>query len=312
MNWRWRSSIASVSCATSSSPRSIPPACGRARPTSSSASGCGHLQRRVAGARDLAGRAVSSAIGRMARRATNRPASSASAPPPSTPRASRSHTRETVRSTEDSGRAYAMIALLAREQLRRPRLDPEAADVLGLPRGHAEVGRLRRLAEHLAVGAMTRMAAFSASAYVPRSGPTQPGRPVRGSSLYWIRSARSLAARRVCSSKSDRMRAIVSDPMITAKPQRMTSVRTAEPPASRQRTGSRLYAENVACAADRMKESGLATGFELPAEVRDEDFDRVGLRKRVVAPDLVEKTLTGDHQALVAHQVLEQLELALG
>ncbi len=32
----------------------------------------------------------------------------------------------------------------------------------------------------------------------------------------------------------------------------MTSVNSAEPPASRQRIGSRLYAEDVARAADRM------------------------------------------------------------
>src|SRR3712207_8401348 len=45
----------------------------------------------------------------------------------------------------------------------------------------------------------------------------------------------------------------------------------AEPPARRQRIGRRLYAEDVARAADRMKEPGLATGFQLPAEVRHED-----------------------------------------
>src|SRR6478735_1559004 len=91
----------------------------------------------------------------------------------------------------------------------------------------------------------------------------------------------------------------------------MTSVRAAEPPARRQRIGWRLYAEYVARAADRMEETRLATGFKLPSEIRDEDLDRVRDRERVIAPDLVEQLLARDHEALVAHQVLEQLELAL-
>src|SRR5689334_21951242 len=91
----------------------------------------------------------------------------------------------------------------------------------------------------------------------------------------------------------------------------MTSVKAAEPPASRQRIGWRLYAEYVACAADRMEESGLTAGFELSSQVGYEDLDRVRDRERVIAPDLVEQLLAADHQPLVAHQVLEQLELAL-
>src|SRR3954447_20387450 len=111
--------------------------------------------------------------------------------------------------------------------------------------------------------------------------------------------------------KSDWMRRVVRTPTMVAKPQRITSVRAAEPPASRQRIGRSLYAEDVARAADRMEESRLATGFELPSQVGDEDLDRVGDREGVVAPDLVEQLLARDHQPLVAHQVLEQLELAL-
>src|SRR3954464_2201945 len=75
--------------------------------------------------------------------------------------------------------------------------------------------------------------------------------------------------------------------------------------------GWRLYAEYVARAADRMEESRLATGFKLPSEIRDEDLDRVRDRERVIAPHFVEQLLARDHQPLVAHQVLEQLELAL-
>src|SRR6059058_4092617 len=107
------------------------------------------------------------------------------------------------------------------------------------------------------------------------------------------------------------MARVVSVPTITAKPSRITSVSAAEPPASRQRIGWRLYAEYVARAADRMEESRLATGFELSTEIRDKDLDRVGDRERVVTPHLVEQLLPRDHEALVAHQILEQLELPL-
>src|SRR4051794_11554104 len=91
----------------------------------------------------------------------------------------------------------------------------------------------------------------------------------------------------------------------------MTSVSAAEPPARRQRIGWRLYAEYVARAADRVEETRLATGFKLPSEIGDENLDRVRDREGVIAPDLVEQLLPRDHQAFVAHQVLEQLELAL-
>src|SRR5256885_17091178 len=107
------------------------------------------------------------------------------------------------------------------------------------------------------------------------------------------------------------MRPVVSTPTIAANPQRMTSVSSAEPPARRQRIGRRLYAEDVARAADRMEEPRLATGFELPSQVGHEDLDRVRDREGVIAPDLVEQLLPRDHEPLVAHQVLEQLELAL-
>src|SRR5215218_11316617 len=105
---------------------------------------------------------------------------------------------------------------------------------------------------------------------------------------------------------------------MTAKPHRITNVRAAEPPASRQRVGSRRYArptplsaEDVARAADRVEEPRLATGLQLSSQVRDEHLDRVRRGERVVAPHLVEQPLARDHDPLVAHQVLEQLELAL-
>src|SRR5579871_5423218 len=96
-----------------------------------------------------------------------------------------------------------------------------------------------------------------------------------------------------------------------ANPARITNVSAAEPPARRQRIGTVLYAENVARAADRMEEAGFPTGFQFPSQVGDEDFDRVGHREGVIAPHLIEQALTRDHDPLVAHEVFEQLELAL-
>src|SRR5215211_4075797 len=106
--------------------------------------------------------------------------------------------------------------------------------------------------------------------------------------------ASSSAASASCWLKSSWIRRVVRTPTITANPSRITSVRAAEPPASRQRIGRRLYAEDVARAADCMKESWFATGFELSAEVRDEDLDRVGDRERVVARHLVRVGVEGE------------------
>ncbi len=68
-----------------------------------------------------------------------------------------------------------------------------------------------------------------------------------------------------CSSNWVRTWRSVSTPTMAAKPARMTNVSAAEPPARRQRIGTRLYAEYVARAADRMEEPRLATGFQLPS-----------------------------------------------
>src|SRR3712207_981893 len=107
--------------------------------------------------------------------------------------------------------------------------------------------------------------------------------PTRTSSRSW--SAASLTS---CS-KSSWMRCEVSAPTAIAKPQRMTSVRSAEPPASRQRIGIRLCAEDVARAADRMKESSFTARFQLASQVGYEDLDRVGRRERIVTPDLLQE-----------------------
>src|SRR6187551_3002388 len=164
------------------------------------------------------------------------------------------------------------------------------------------------------LGVMIRTAA----SWLPLSSKLGP-LTLRGTGVPSSRvTSRSLTSRESWSpaSATSRLKSrwicwVVRTPTIAAKPQRMTSVSAAEPPARRQRIGSRLYAEDVSRAADRMEEPRLATGFELPSQVGDEDLDRVGDRERVIAPDLVEQLLARDHQALVAHQVLEQLELAL-
>ena len=60
---------------------------------------------------------------------------------------------------------------------------------------------------------------------------------------------------------------VVRTPTSTANAARITNVSAADPPASRQRIGNDLYAENVARAADRMEEPRLATCFKLPSKV---------------------------------------------
>src|ERR1039458_8067510 len=117
--------------------------------------------------------------------------------------------------------------------------------------------------------------------------------------------------------KSERIRRTVSEPTATAKPHRITNVSNAETPARRRRIGSRsnvavsLCAKDVARSPDGVQQTRLAVGLELAAHVGDEHLDRVGRGEGVIAPHLVEQALARDHDPLVAHQVLEQLELAL-
>src|SRR3954469_21394972 len=126
------------------------------------------------------------------------------------------------------------------------------------------------------------------------------------------RSLRSSTAAASSLLKSERIRFAVSWPMTTAKPQRITKVSTADVSASRHRTGRRSSTQHVPRAADGVQEPRLAAGLELAPEVRDEDLDGVRRREGVVAPDLLQQALAGHDDALVAHEVLEQLELALG
>src|SRR5919107_4220304 len=107
------------------------------------------------------------------------------------------------------------------------------------------------------------------------------------------------------------MRLDVNPPTAPAKPQRITSVSSAEPRATRQRMVICLGAEYVACAADRMEETRLIAGFQLPSEIRYENLDGVRCCKGIVAPHLFEQALARHDDAFVAHEVLEQLELTL-
>src|SRR3954471_18929570 len=136
--------------------------------------------------------------------------------------------------------------------------------------------------------------------------------PVRESYSTTKLCERRSAASAVCSLKSSRMRRWVSSPTATAKVHRIANVSPAEVMASRQRMGRRSSTQHVPRAADRVQQSRLAAPLELAAQVGDEHLDRVRLRERVVAPDLVEQALARDDDPLVAHEVLEQLELALG
>src|SRR3954469_2504875 len=126
------------------------------------------------------------------------------------------------------------------------------------------------------------------------------------------RSLRSSTAAATWLLKSARTRDAVTWPITTAKPARMTNVSAAETTASRHRMGMCSSTEHVSRAADGVQHARLAAGLELAAEVGDEDLDRVRRRERVVAPDLLEEALARHDDALVAHEVLEQLELALG
>src|SRR5688572_18468567 len=101
------------------------------------------------------------------------------------------------------------------------------------------------------------------------------------------------AAVRTSSSKSSWMRWAVSAPTAIAKPQRMTRVSSAEPPARRQRIGMRSSAEDVARATDGVKEPRLSTGFQLSPQIGHEHLDGVRRGERVVAPDLLQQALAG-------------------
>src|SRR4051794_41776368 len=92
------------------------------------------------------------------------------------------------------------------------------------------------------------------------------------------------AASATCWLKSAWIRRVVRTPTIVAKPNKITRVSAAEPPARRQRIGRRLYAEDVARAADRMVAAGFATGFELSTVGGDDDLAPFRYGERAIAP----------------------------
>ena len=112
------------------------------------------------------------------------------------------------------------------------------------------------------------------------------------------------------------MRLSASAPITVANRLRITKVSAAVTMATLALIGSRVLTESVpqhvAGAAHGVQDARLAAVLELAAQVRDEDVDGVRLGEGVVAPDLVEQRLARHDDARVAHQVLEQLELARG
>src|SRR4051794_17882297 len=133
------------------------------------------------------------------------------------------------------------------------------------------------------------------------------------------RSPTLVTALRISLRKSLRIRDAVSCPMTSANAHRIRKVSVADSSARRQRIerawSSEVIAsctQHVAGPADRMQQARLVGGLELAAQVGDEDLDGVRRRERVVAPDVLEQPLARDDDALVAHEVLQQLELALG
>jgi len=53
-----------------------------------------------------------------------------------------------------------------------------------------------------------------------------------------------------------------------------------------------------------VQEARLAARLELATQVGDEHVHGVRLRERGIAPHLLEQRLSGDHAALVSHEVL--------
>src|SRR5688572_22599578 len=74
--------------------------------------------------------------------------------------------------------------------------------------------------------------------------------------------------------------------------------------------GSALRGESVAGAADGVDQGLLEALVHPLAQPADMHVDDVGLRIEMIVPHRLEQHGAGDELALVAHQVLEQRELA--
>src|SRR6202012_1104801 len=141
----------------------------------------------------------------------------------------------------------------------------------------------------------------------------------------WTSRWRLSTALWTSSLKSSRIRVVAIWPIVPPKISRITSVRPEETEARRQDARAAAPRPRCCCvrrrpsvfedvprAAFGVEEAGLAARLELASQVGGEDVDRVRRGHRVGSPDFVGQTLAGDDQALVAHQELEQLELAVG
>src|SRR4051812_42039454 len=146
-------------------------------------------------------------------------------------------------------------------------------------------------------------------------------------------SCRSLAETRRSSSKPARTWRPANSPITTPNSVSIANVSAADVIASFQRIGSARRtrptrsvtgpaphplrdrswsAHYVPGTAHGVQYARLTLGLELAPQVGDEHVDGVGLAERGIAPDLLEQLVARDHQSLVAHHELEELELAGG
>src|SRR5689334_5658063 len=76
------------------------------------------------------------------------------------------------------------------------------------------------------------------------------------------------------------------------------------------RSPNALRPENIPYAANRVEQLGFERAVDLLAQAADEDVDDVGLRVEVVLPHVRQDHRFRDDDAGMAHQVLEEGELA--
>src|ERR671932_240050 len=95
-----------------------------------------------------------------------------------------------------------------------------------------------------------------------------------------------------------------------------TSVPTADPSASRTRSGSldhrdarSAIRDPVSGAADGLDRGAIERPIDLRAHVADMDVDDVGVVIERPVPDVLDQVRSADHLATVPHQVREDLEL---
>src|SRR3990170_4801380 len=91
---------------------------------------------------------------------------------------------------------------------------------------------------------------------------------------------------------------------------RITPRATVNQSARRQRAvPNTSVAHRVARTADRADQLALVAAIDLAAEVRHVDVHEVGVRRVVVAPDMIQYLRAGHDAALISHQELQEGEL---